>query len=88
MPRPWPAHIAVRVRAAHLAHFCPGGLGLPVTTLRPAGLSRPENPLLLPDVIPTRAAGNQCERCGQVISPGQAARRRVSRNWVHENCVA
>ena len=88
MRRHQPAHIGARVLAAHLDHFCPGGLGLPVTTLRPAGLSGQETPLPLPDAIGTRAAGSRCERCGRPIAPGQDARRRVSRNWVHENCPA
>jgi hypothetical protein len=82
------AQIGARVTAAHLAHFCPGGLGLPVTTLRPAGLSQHEAALLIPDGSGARAVGEPCERCGRPIAPGQDARRRISRNWVHETCPA
>jgi hypothetical protein len=82
-----PAHIGARVRAAHLDHFCAGGLGLPVTTLRPAGLSREQPVPVALDGIGALAAGEQCERCGRPIAPGQDARRRANRDWVHENCA-
>jgi hypothetical protein len=32
------------------------------------------------------AAGNVCARCGAVITPGQDARHRADRQWVHEIC--
>ncbi|HXW46720.1 MAG TPA: hypothetical protein VEL03_18160 [Streptosporangiaceae bacterium] len=80
--------IGARVRAAHLDHFCPGGLGLPVTTLRPAGLSQAEPARPVPDSIGAGAAGELCERCGMLIAPGQDARRRASGSWAHESCPA
>jgi len=78
-----------RVREAHLSHFCPGGAGFPVTTSRPIGLDLEEAaPPPVLDGALARAAGHECGRCGQPIEAGQAARRRVSRAWVHENCPA
>ena len=32
------------------------------------------------------APGRTCEACGQVIEPGQAARRRGESDWVHDVC--
>ena len=32
------------------------------------------------------APGQVCERCGQVITDGQDARRRLDGQWVHEEC--
>jgi hypothetical protein len=32
------------------------------------------------------AAGQVCERCGQVITAQQDARRRTDGRWVHEEC--
>jgi hypothetical protein len=78
------AQIGARVRAVHLDNFCSGGLGLPVTTLRPAGLGPQDDAPLVPDG--TGTAGQVCERCGRPIGPEQNARRRVTGSWVHENC--
>jgi len=77
-----------KVRDAHLEHFCPGGLGLAVTTSHlawpgprdaaPAGL----------DGNAVRAAGQRCGRCGLPMTQGQDVRRHVSGTWVHETCPA
>jgi hypothetical protein len=32
------------------------------------------------------APGKVCERCGQVIKPGQDVRRRADGEWMHEVC--
>ena len=32
------------------------------------------------------AGGKVCARCGAVITPGQDARLRADRQWVHEDC--
>jgi hypothetical protein len=32
------------------------------------------------------APGKVCERCGQVIEPGQDVRRRADGEWMHEVC--
>jgi hypothetical protein len=34
------------------------------------------------------AAGKICVRCDQQIDADQAARRRISGDWVHETCPA
>jgi hypothetical protein len=75
-----------RVRAAHLEHFCPGGVGVPVTSSRPVGLGPEDTPAAAPDGNAARPVGQRCGRCAQLIAPGQDARRRVSGTWVHENC--
>jgi hypothetical protein len=80
--------IGERVRAAHLAHFCPGGIGLPVTSSRPVGLGPLDAAPPGLDANAARAGGQPCGRCGQPIAPGQDARRRISGTWVHENCPA
>lgn len=80
--------IGERVREAHLEHFCPGGAGLPVTTSRPIGLDPGDVPGGAPDGAVGQVTGRWCGRCGQPISPGQDARRRVSGTWVHESCPA
>ena len=78
-----------RVRVAHLSHFCPGGAGFPVTTSRPIGLDlEAAAPPPALDGTLAGAAGRECGRCGRPIGAGQAARRRVSGAWVHENCPA
>jgi hypothetical protein len=33
-----------------------------------------------------QAAGETCGRCGHVITSGQAVRRRITGDWVHEAC--
>ncbi len=80
--------IGGRVTSVHLEHFCPGGVGVPVTGSGPIGLGAP-------DQFPAGAAGNaarargqSCGRCGQPIRPAQDARRRADRSWVHESCDA
>ena len=75
-----------RVRAAHLEHFCPGGVGVPVTSSRPVGLGLEDTAAVAPDGNAARPVGQQCGRCGHPIAAGQDARRRVSGTWVHENC--
>ncbi|HSS88800.1 MAG TPA: hypothetical protein VLL69_05755 [Streptosporangiaceae bacterium] len=79
-----------KVRDAHLEHFCPGGLGLAVTTPRPAWPGRPgaAPPMLDGSGNAARAAGQRCGRCGLPVAPGQDVRRRVSGTWVHESCPA
>jgi hypothetical protein len=86
MRRQQQGQIGARVCAAHLDHFCPGGLGLPVTTLRPAGLSQQDAIPLPPGGAGACPADERCERCARLIEPGQDARRRISKTWVHENC--
>jgi hypothetical protein len=77
-----------RVRAAHLEHFCPGGVGVPVTSSRPVGLGLEDTAAPAPDGNAARPVGQRCERCGRLIAPGQDARRRVTGPWVHESCPA
>ena len=77
-----------KVRDAHLEHFCPGGLGLAVTTPRPAWPGQHHAALSALDGIAPRAAGQPCGRCGLPVAPGQDVRRRVSGTWVHESCPA
>jgi hypothetical protein len=75
-----------RVREAHLQHFCPGGVGLPVTSSRPIGLGVPGAAPAGLEGNAARADGQHCARCRQPIAPGQDARRRASGTWVHESC--
>jgi hypothetical protein len=83
------AEIDDRVREAHLSHFCPGGVGVPVTGSGPIGLDPgPADPALAVSGTSARAAGHPCGRCGRPIAAGQDARRRASGAWVHENCPA
>jgi len=77
-----------KVRDAHLEHFCPGGLGLAVTTSRLVWPGRPADAPAGLDGNAARAAGQRCGRCGQPMAPGQDVRRRVSGTWVHESCPA
>ena len=82
--------IGQRVRAAHLSHFCPGGLGFPITSATAAGTDLADAPFLRRSSLATdhsaRAAGETCARCGERLRADQTARRRVSRDWVHEAC--
>jgi len=39
-----------------------------------------------PESNEAHAAGQVCERCGQVIGAEQDARRRPDGRWVHEEC--
>ncbi|HXZ75344.1 MAG TPA: hypothetical protein VEH31_31365 [Streptosporangiaceae bacterium] len=77
-----------KVREAHLEHYCPGGLGFPAGTARPAWPG-PEGaaPIGLGGNA-ARAAGRRCGRCGLPLAPGQDVRRRVGGTWVHESCPA
>ena len=75
-----------RVREAHLEHFCPGGVGVPVTSSRPVGLGLEGTPAAAPDGNAAHPVDQRCGRCGGLIAPGQDARRRISGTWVHENC--
>lgn len=77
-----------KVREAHLDHYCPGGLGFPAGTARPAGPGPAGAGAMSPDGNAARAAGQRCGRCGQPIAPAQDARRRAGGTWVHENCPA
>ena len=80
------APIGVRVRQAHLEHFCPGGAGLPVTGSGPIGLSWVGADPAEWDANAARAAGQRCGRCGQPVTRRQDARKRASGTWVHEAC--
>jgi hypothetical protein len=73
--------IGQRVRQAHLEHFCPG-----VTGSGPIGLGRVDGAPVGWEGNSTRAAGQRCGPCGQPITPGQDAPRRVSGTWVHQAC--
>jgi hypothetical protein len=75
------------VRDAHLSHFCPGGLGVPVTSSGAVGLpdaaedaGREDNRL--------PACGEACGRCGSPLVTGQDVRRRLSGDVVHATCPA
>ncbi len=39
-----------------------------------------------PESNEAHAAGQVCERCGQVITAAEDARRRPDGRWVHEEC--
>ena len=79
--------IVERVIQAHLDHFCPGGVGVPVTGSGPIGLDPPdEAPADWDGNAARAAAGQRCDRCGQPITPRQDARRRVRGTWIHEAC--
>jgi hypothetical protein len=80
------APIGERVVQAHLQHFCPGGLGFPVTGSLPAGLGLAGRAPVGWEGNSARAAGQCCDRCGRPIMPAQDARRRVCGTWVHEAC--
>ncbi|HEY5353909.1 MAG TPA: hypothetical protein VIK57_15780 [Streptosporangiaceae bacterium] len=41
---------------------------------------------LEPEENEAHAPGQVCERCGQTITDGQDARRRLDGQWVHEEC--
>jgi hypothetical protein len=83
--------IGKRVRAAHLSHFCPGGLGFPVKSPNSAGLDLEEADFIKPSSLTiedhvARVTGETCGRCGQPIAAGHDARRRLGGEWVHESC--
>ena len=77
-----------RVRQAHLDHYCPGGVGVPLKDSRPIGLGTYEDAAAEPAGHAARAPGERCGRCEGAITPGQDVRRRVGGSWVHENCPA
>ena len=77
-----------KVREAHLEHFCPGGLGFPAGTARPAWPGQQDVAARGLDGTAARAAGQRCGRCGLPVAPGQDVRRRVGGSWVHESCPA
>jgi hypothetical protein len=39
-----------------------------------------------PESNEAHVPGQVCERCGQVITAGQDARRRLDGQWVHDEC--
>jgi hypothetical protein len=80
------APISERVVQAHLQHFCPGGLGLPVTGSLPVGFGPTNRAPGAWEGNSARAAGQLCGRCRRPITPVQDARRRASGLWVHEAC--
>ena len=80
------APISERVVQAHLQHFCPGGLGLPVTGSLPIGLGLADRAAVGREDNSARAAGRCCDRCGRPITPAQDARKRACGTWVHEAC--
>jgi ribosomal protein S27AE len=83
--------IGERVRAAHLSHFCPGGLGFPVTSPSTAGVDLEhahfirQSWLIVADHA-AQPANRICARCAQPIAARHDVRRRVCGDWVHESC--
>jgi hypothetical protein len=80
------APIGERVVQAHLRHFCPGGLGFPVTGSVPVEFSVANRAPVGWEGNSARAAGQCCGRCEQPITPVQDARRRACGTWAHEAC--
>ena len=78
--------IGERVTQAHLDHFCPGGIGLPVTDSGPIGLGPVGDPVTGSEANAARPATQPGARCGNPITPAQDARRRITGGWVHESC--
>jgi hypothetical protein len=80
--------IGQRVREVHLSQYCPGGLGFPAgspgTAAAGTDLASGEGPATSEHAA--QAAGETCGRCSHVITSGQAVRRRVTGDWVHEAC--
>ena len=83
--------IGGRVRAAHLSHHFPGGLGLPVRSSASTGPGADNahaaggSWLTVEDHV-ARAAGEICARCRQLITASQDVRCRGDGDWVHESC--
>lgn len=77
-----------RVREAHLSHFCPGGLGVPVTGSGPVavGASGGASGRADPDHDLRAEPGDSCGRCGRPLGAGQDVRRRLSGVAVHATC--
>jgi hypothetical protein len=78
--------IGQRVVQAHLQHFCPGGLGVPLTGSLLADPDLADRASAGWVENSARAAGQCCDRCGRPITPTQEARRRARGTWVHEAC--
>jgi hypothetical protein len=83
--------IGERVRAAHLSHYCPGGLGFPVTSPNSVGLDLEHAQFIKQSWLraedhAVHAGGETCGRCDQLMRADQNARRRIRGDWVHENC--
>jgi hypothetical protein len=83
--------IGERVRAAHLSHYCPGGLGFAVTSPNSVGLDLEDahfirQSWLVVEDHAARVASLACARCGQPITASHDVRRRAGGDWVHENC--
>ena len=78
-----------KVRDAHLERFCPGGLGLAVTTSRPAwpGPARRRPGRRWTATRRARPASD-AGAAALPVAPGQDVRRRVSGTWVRESCPA
>ena len=81
-------NVGERVVQAHLQHFCPGGLGLPVTGSLSVGSGLADGAPAGWERNAARAAGECCGRCGRPVTPAQDVRRRVGGTWVHEACPA
>jgi hypothetical protein len=77
-----------KVREAHLEHFCPGGLGFPAGTARPAWPGQKDAAARGLDGTAARPPGRRCGRCGRPTAPGQDVRRCADGSWVHESCPA
>jgi hypothetical protein len=83
--------IGERVRAAHLSHYCPGGLGIPVTSSNSVGLDLEAAHFLRLSWLAVNdhaahAAGQTCARCSRSIEADQDVRRRAFGDWAHESC--
>ncbi len=83
--------IGEKVRAAHLDHYCPGGLGFPVKSPNAVGVDLEQADFvkqlwLITEDHSAHAAGKTCARCGRLIEASHDVRRRVFRDWVHESC--
>jgi hypothetical protein len=80
--------IGQRVREVHLSQYCPGGLGFPAgsPSSAAAGSGQAPGEWPAPSEHAAQAAGETCGRCLDVITGGQAVRRRATGDWVHEAC--
>ena len=83
--------IGGRVRAAHLNHYCPGGLGFPVTSPNSVGLDLEDahfirQSWLTVDDHAARVTDMLCVRCRQPMEASHDVRRRAAGDWVHESC--
>jgi hypothetical protein len=80
--------IGQRVREVHLSQYCPGGLGFPAGSpgTAPASTDPAAGGGAASSEHAAQAAGETCGRCGHLITSGQAVRRRITGDWVHEAC--